>query len=138
MNNEQARQDQIFDEVIQITDPGQREKRMVELCGHDEQLRREIQDLLYRDQQIGSFLEKPPTVLQPENDDTTPNADSATPPTILNYRLLKIIGQGGMGTVWLAEQEKPVQRQVALKLIRSDTNARQIISRFEAEHRHLH
>ena len=46
------------------------------------------------------------------------------------YRLTNLIGEGGMGTVWAAEQEKPVQRKVALKLIRSDIGSRRAIARF--------
>ncbi len=137
MKDNQPGQDQIFDEIVQIADPIQREQKLNELCGNDEQLRDAILDLLNRDQQLGSFLEHPPTAIRPDDTDTTPDGQPAPPPTIANYRLLRVIGQGGMGTVWLAEQEKPVRRVVALKLIRTDTGARQIVTRFEAERQAL-
>src|SRR5262249_36109026 len=53
------------------------------------------------------------------------------------YKLLQQIGGGGMGTVFLAEQQRPVQRQVALKVIKSGLDSRQVIVRFEAERQAL-
>ena len=53
------------------------------------------------------------------------------------YRLLRLIGQGGMGEVWLAEQQQPVRRQVALKVIKAGMDTREVISRFEAERQAL-
>ncbi|MFM7561599.1 MAG: serine/threonine-protein kinase, partial [Planctomycetota bacterium] len=54
-----------------------------------------------------------------------------------NYKLLQRLGDGGMGTVWMAEQERPVRRRVALKLIRFGMDSDQIIARFEAERQAL-
>jgi serine/threonine protein kinase len=53
------------------------------------------------------------------------------------YRLLQPIGEGGMGEVWLAEQQQPVRRQVALKVIKAGMDTRQVIARFEAERQAL-
>src|SRR5205807_490936 len=53
------------------------------------------------------------------------------------YKLLREIGEGGMGAVWLAEQTQPVQRQVALKLVKAGMDSRQVIARFEAERQAL-
>jgi serine/threonine protein kinase/tetratricopeptide (TPR) repeat protein len=53
------------------------------------------------------------------------------------YKLLQLIGEGGMGTVYMAEQTDPVQRKVALKLIKPGMDSRQVISRFEAERQAL-
>ncbi len=53
------------------------------------------------------------------------------------YTLVEEIGAGGMGTVWLAEQEQPVQRQVALKIIKLGMDTRQVVARFEAERQAL-
>ncbi|MDB2686139.1 serine/threonine protein kinase, partial [Mariniblastus sp.] len=54
-----------------------------------------------------------------------------------HYKLLQKIGEGGMGTVWMAEQDKPVRRRVALKLIKSELASKEIIARFEAERQAL-
>src|SRR5262249_39715833 len=53
------------------------------------------------------------------------------------YKLLQQIGEGGMGTVYMAEQTHPVQRKVALKLIKPGMDSRQVIARFEAERQAL-
>src|SRR5207253_11351580 len=53
------------------------------------------------------------------------------------YKLLEVIGEGGMGTVYLAQQTEPVKRVVALKLIKAGMDSRQVIARFEAERQAL-
>ena len=53
------------------------------------------------------------------------------------YKLLQIIGEGGFGTVWLAEQREPVRRRVALKIIKLGMDTRQVVARFEAERQAL-
>src|SRR6185436_2441648 len=50
-----------------------------------------------------------------------------------NYRLLQKIGEGGFGVVYMAEQEQPVRRRVALKVIKLGMDTRQVVARFEAE-----
>jgi WD40 repeat protein/serine/threonine protein kinase len=73
-------------------------------------------------------------------DATTPLAGSNTisksvpvPPELENFRLIKQIGSGGMGVVWLADQLQPVKRRVALKLIKSELTSREVLARFDAE-----
>lgn len=57
----------------------------------------------------------------------------SAPPVLANFRLIEELGHGGMGVVWLAEQDKPVKRRVALKLIRSELTSKDVIARFDAE-----
>src|SRR5262245_59004948 len=67
-------------------------------------------------------------------------ASQAIPPskdTIGSYRLLQLVGEGGMGEVWLAEQTRPVHRQVALKVIKAGMDTEQVVARFEAERQAL-
>ncbi len=67
--------------------------------------------------------------------DETLNPEDAIPgvPDITNFRLIKELGRGGMGVVWLAEQIQPVRRRVALKLIKSDLTSKDVLARFDAE-----
>jgi serine/threonine protein kinase len=69
------------------------------------------------------------------DDSTTPGTGPGT--AIGLYRLLRKLGEGGMGSVWLAEQTEPVKRQVALKLIKPGMDSSQVLSRFEAERQAL-
>ena len=54
-----------------------------------------------------------------------------------SYHLLELIGQGGMGEVWLAEQKQPVRRRVAIKLIKAGMDTREVVARFESERQAL-
>ncbi len=53
------------------------------------------------------------------------------------YHLLELIGEGGMGQVWLAEQKHPVRRRVAIKLIKAGMDTREVVARFESERQAL-
>lgn len=79
---------------------------------------------------------------QPESSNTTkdPNATTMINPNgqqIGPFRLLDVLGEGGMGTVYLAEQRKPIQRKVAIKIIKAGMNSDQVLARFEAERQAL-
>jgi serine/threonine protein kinase len=104
-------------------------------CGADDDLRRQVKLLLKAHHEAGSV----PGAALPERDQTgafqtlAEVAGSVVGP----YKLLQQLGEGGMGTVWMAEQTQPVQRRVALKLIKSGMDSRQVIARFEAERQAL-
>jgi serine/threonine protein kinase len=75
-------------------------------------------------------------VCKPESLKTSLESDSPSL-RIGNYKILQLIGEGGMGAVWLADQTEPVKRRVALKLIKAGTDSKPIIARFEAERQAL-
>jgi eukaryotic-like serine/threonine-protein kinase len=64
-------------------------------------------------------------------------AGYAPPVAIGPYELLRLIGEGGMGQVWLAEQHQPVHRRVALKLIKVGMDTREVVARFESKRQAL-
>jgi serine/threonine protein kinase len=112
-------------------------------CPQDEGLRREVESLLAHDQAAENFIESPAVQIAGKllADDLTIAADGATlrgdDRTIGPYRLIQQLGAGGMGEVWLAEQNYPVKRRVAIKLIRAGMNTREVITRFESERQAL-
>ena len=125
----------IFAAALDITDPAERAAYLDRACGQDPGLRGHLEGLLAEQDQLGSFLARPlaaPTVsvgfdLVTEGPGTT----------IGPYKLLQTIGEGGMGVVYMAEQETPVRRKVALKIIKPGMDSTQVVARFEAERQAL-
>jgi serine/threonine protein kinase/Flp pilus assembly protein TadD len=108
-------------------------------CVGDDVLRAEVDALLVADEQAGGFLAEPtiaPNRIDPVNL-ATPTTKIDQPRQIGPYKLLQLIGEGGFGAVWMAEQETPVRRRVALKIIKPGMDTQQVIARFEAERQAL-
>jgi len=103
-------------------------------CGNDSALRAQVEALLRAHEEAGSLLEQPLFRAAPTED--LRSADSAGT-TVGPYKLLQQIGEGGMGTVFMAEQLEPVKRKVAVKIIKAGMDSRQVIARFEAERQAL-
>lgn len=126
----------IFSQAIEITDPQQRLAFLVERCAGDAELFRRVSELLTAFDQPKQYLDQP-TVIPDEG----PDADrkGQQPGSIIagRYKLLEAIAEGGMGTVWVAEQTKPVRRKVAIKLIKPGMDSRQVLARFDAERQAL-
>ena len=104
-------------------------------CGGDQEMRREIEALLDEQNQLGGFLESP--ALEVDTRSTTLETDSSESQFIGPYKLLQAIGEGGCGVVYMAEQEKPVRRRVALKVIKLGMDTKSVIARFESERQAL-
>ena len=113
----------------------QRAAYLQQACGADASLRARVEALLHSHQAAGSFLQGNPLGNTPPTVDPAP---SERPGTVIGpYKLLQQIGEGGMGTVWMAQQCEPVKRLVAVKLIKAGMDSRQVIARFEAERQAL-
>jgi len=117
--------------------PDQRAAFLDQACAANPALRQEIEDLLRAHDASNAILQEDPRPVQP-----TAVHDSAGPhpgpgATIGPYKLLQRLGEGGMGIVWVAEQSRPVKRQVALKLIKAGMDSAQVLRRFEAERQAL-
>ena len=82
-----------------------------------------------------NFLERP--AMDRQQTSAFPPVSEAAGTQIGPYKLLQQIGEGGMGVVYMAEQQKPVRRRVALKIIKPGMDSRQVIARFEAERQAL-
>jgi serine/threonine protein kinase/Flp pilus assembly protein TadD len=144
----------IFMAALERESAPERSAYLDEACGGDTALRQRVEALLASHQQAGSFLgmpvperlaEKVATPKQPEETRGDAPATKECPRPLPEglgsrigpYKLLQEIGEGGMGTVWMAEQTQPVQRKVALKIIKPGMDSRQVIARFEAERQAL-
>ena len=132
----------IFTDAIAISNPSEREKYLIETCCNRQQLRAEVEQLLKAHEEAGEFMEKTSPedqatlLLDPQVAEQS-SGDLKVESKVGPYTLLKCLGRGGMGAVYLAQQSEPVQRKVALKIIRAGMNTREVISRFESERQAL-
>jgi serine/threonine protein kinase len=115
--------------------PADRAAYLDAACGPDAGLRAQVEALLRSHEEAGSLLEQP--LFRPGPPADEPPAAEQPGASVGPYKLLERIGEGGMGTVWMAQQTEPVKRLVALKLIKAGMDSRQIIARFEAERQAL-
>src|SRR5438874_9570068 len=124
----------IFLEAIEKTDAAARAAFVDGACGNNPSLRAAVEALLQAHEKPQVLLDVPEPAVR--TIDRPPCAEQ--PGTVIGpYKLLQQIGEGGMGTVFMAEQTHPVQRKVALKLIKSGMDSRLVIARFEAERQAL-
>jgi serine/threonine protein kinase/tetratricopeptide (TPR) repeat protein len=125
---------EIFLDAAAMNAPAERQAYLDATCAADAALRSEVEDLLGHHEQLGSFLQSPAD--QPMLAVDEPIRER--PGTIIGpYKLMEQIGEGGMGLVFVAEQQHPVRRRVALKVIKPGMDTRQVIARFEAERQAL-
>ena len=127
--------DAIFCGAIEIASGAERAAFMARACGADNELRGRVERLVDAHFQAGSFLEAPPN--SPTLSVAPASSAEITGTVIGPYKILQPIGEGGMGTVFMAEQTHPVQRKVALKLIKAGMDSRLVIARFGAERQAL-
>jgi eukaryotic-like serine/threonine-protein kinase len=133
----------IFLAAIEEHAPEQWPAFLDEACAGNAALRAEVEKLLQARAELGSYYEAPQRLLD-HDAPTTGAGVGATgtvaecPGTLIGpYKLLQQVGEGGMGTVFMAEQQHPVQRKVALKVIKPGMDSRQVVARFEAERQAL-
>ncbi len=129
----------MFAEALQCATPEARVAYLDAACGTDTTLRRRVEALLRAAEGAGDFLEEPPTGLSGDAATSWLATDLNEKPgeRIGRYKLLEKIGEGGCGVVYMAEQEEPVRRRLALKVIKLGMDTKQVIARFEAERQAL-
>jgi serine/threonine protein kinase len=125
----------IFAAALDIPDPAERAAYLDQACQRQPGLRQHIDELIAAQEELGSFLARPAVV--PEGVMANPPVREGPGSKIGPYKLLQQIGEGGMGIVYMAEQEQPVRRKVALKIIKPGMDSQQVIVRFEAERQAL-
>src|SRR4051812_43747884 len=115
---------ELFDAATELP-PDQRTAYLASACGDDAKLRAEVEGLLSAHDTAGAFLSDPavpPSKLGSE--DILPLGTTIGP-----YTLVRVIGEGGYGTVYLAQQAPPLRRRVALKVIKPGMDTREVIAR---------
>ncbi|MGI9429241.1 MAG: protein kinase domain-containing protein, partial [Bythopirellula sp.] len=127
---------EIFRVATSLSDRSQRASYLNSVCGTDSALRGRVDALLEAHAQTDLFSGGAPVVALA--DTVLPLSDSEQPGTrIGRYKLLEKIGEGGFGTVYMADQLEPIERRVALKIIKLGMDTKQVIARFEAERKAL-
>jgi serine/threonine protein kinase len=124
----------IFEAAIELPTE-QRAAYLQAACAGDDALRQRVEDLLRAHEMAGAFMGSPAAALKRE---TIPiKSLEQLGERIGRYKLLQQIGEGGCGVVYMAEQEEPVRRRVALKVIKLGMDTKNVIARFEAERQAL-
>ena len=132
---------QIFHEALETSGPA-RARLVAAACGDDAELRAQVEGLLAAHDEAGTFLASPTGAGADAVARAATTLAAAPPPEapgtrIGPYKLLQVIGEGGFGVVYMAEQEHPIQRRVALKIIKLGMDTQEVIARFEAERQAL-
>src|SRR5215213_7707780 len=125
----------IFFAALEKGSPRERAAYLDGACAGDAALRRRVEKMLAAQSRAHSFLEQPAAALGATVD--LPPVAEGSGTVIGPYKLIEQIGEGGMGTVWMARQTAPVKRVVAVKLIKAGMDSKQVIARFEAERQAL-
>ena len=137
----QSRVEQLVQEALELEEK-QRGEFLERHCGRDESLRREVESLLAFEKDADNFMQASALQVAAQalvREDHAPQGweENGLVRSIGPYQLLTKIGEGGMGQVWLAEQTAPLQRRVALKLIRWGMYDDTLLHRFQAERQSL-
>jgi len=143
MNTRKERIEAIFGAAIELGTPEQRAVYLARMCGDDQQLRSEVDELIQAYNKVGSFL-----TAHSDREGEPPKGETRGAATLVSitekpgdkighYKLLEQIGEGGCGVVYMAEQEEPIRRRVAFKVIKLGMDTKQVIARFEAERQAL-
>jgi WD40 repeat protein/serine/threonine protein kinase len=140
-------EEDIFHEALAKDTPEERAAYLDEACAGNPPLRASVEALLQANAGASGFLAKAPVVLT-ETSEAPPGAAAEEgserhphrehPGAMVGpYKLLEQIGEGGMGTVWMAQQTNPVKRLVCVKLIKPGMDSKAVLARFEAERQAL-
>jgi serine/threonine protein kinase/WD40 repeat protein len=136
-------QQRIFLEALERQKGDERSRYLRSACGNNAKLRKSIEELLWEEENLCEFMRQPALKVARELEELELSVVETETPNehigdmIGNYKLLGILGEGGYGIVYRAEQQRPLRREVALKIIKVGMDTRQVIARFEAERQTL-
>lgn len=133
MNTSHQRDESILEAVLQMP-PDQRVAYLEQACGGDAPLRQRVEALLRAHDEAGHFLTENAV---PPSGGTAVFLTEKVGDKVGPYKLLQQIGEGGCGVVYMAEQEEPIRRRVAFKVIKLGMDTKQVVARFEAERQAL-
>ncbi|HWV98590.1 MAG TPA: serine/threonine-protein kinase, partial [Candidatus Acidoferrum sp.] len=125
----------VFTEALHLP-PEERDRYLDRACKADVEFRRRMEALLLTYEYAGDFLQRPPAERPIKTAPVLAPVEKIGD-RIGHYKLLQQIGEGGCGVVYMAEQEEPVRRRVALKIIKPGMDTKSVIARFEAERQAL-
>jgi eukaryotic-like serine/threonine-protein kinase len=132
MNDQSENAKSIFLDAIERHSPDQWAAFLDQACAGNNALKLAVEKLLRAQLEIGSFHE------EPRQSETLDEPMRDGPGTVIGtYKLLELIGEGGFGIVFMAEQMRPIRRKVALKILKPGMDTRQVVARFEAERQAL-
>jgi uncharacterized repeat protein (TIGR03803 family) len=137
MSTDWERLKQVLAEAAARNSPAERAAYLDGACRGDDGLRAEVEKLLSAHDQAGAFLEDPVAPTQHSTIVLPAPLTEKPGDKIGHYKLLQQIGEGGCGVVYMAEQEEPIRRRVALKVIKLGMDTKAVIARFEAERQAL-
>ncbi|MBS1807890.1 MAG: protein kinase [Acidobacteria bacterium] len=124
---------QIFQAVLDI-EPKERAAYLAQVCGEDVELRQEVGSLLASHEDAGEFIEIPAAAVITQPYAEPPNTNAAIGQRIGPYQIMRELGHGGMGTVYLATRaDDQFKKRVAIKLVRRGMDSDFILRRFRHE-----
>ena len=129
----------IFSQAIELADPIRRDDYLDRACAGDAKLHNRISSLLEASRRASSFMEEAVAEIDLDALQSLESSPIGEQPgdVVGRYTLQQQLGEGGMGTVFLAEQSEPVQRQVAIKIVKPGLDTKEVIARFESERQAL-
>ena len=130
------RTESIFAAAVALASGAERAAYLDQACVGDGAFRAHVEALLRAHERAGHLLDRPQPGATEQTGAYIPNEQTGAV-IAGRYKLLEEIGEGGMGTVWVAEQTQPVRRKVALKLIKAGMDSKSVLARFEAERQAL-
>jgi predicted Ser/Thr protein kinase len=125
----------LYNAALKKRSEAERSAYLDAVCGDNPVLRARVEALLKAYDEAGDFLEVPAVELNSAVEESPLIEGPGT--KIGRYELLELIGEGGMGLVYLAQQQEPVKRKVALKIVKLGMDTRQVVARFETERQTL-